>query len=159
MRMSDWIRSRNCKFALGLLLPFLCSSVSAAQSLMTVRVEEHRDVSPPLRDMIAAAPQQVPVMQEAEPVRQIPLPPGFTLLPDDPVRQRTAASVAAFAPVAGLSFAGVGQGQYGFSVTGAPPDTEGTVGATQYVQWINTSFAVFNKSTGALIAGPTAVAR
>jgi hypothetical protein len=41
-------------------------------------------------------------------------------------------------------------------VTGAPPDTEGTVGATQYVQWVNTSFAVFNKSTGTLIAGPTA---
>jgi hypothetical protein len=41
-------------------------------------------------------------------------------------------------------------------VTGAPPDTEGTVGATQYVQWVNTSFAIFDKSTGALIAGPTA---
>ena len=55
-----------------------------------------------------------------------------------------------------LSFEGLGQGQYGFSVTSAPPDTNGAVGATQYVQWVNTSFAIFNKSTGALIAGPTA---
>ena len=29
----------------------------------------------------------------------------------------------------------------------------GAVGATQYVQWVNESFAVFNKSTGAIAAG------
>src|SRR6267143_161004 len=156
MRASDWLRSRNCKFVLGLLLPFLCSSGSTAQSLMTVRVEEHRDVSAALRDMIATAPQQALVLHEAEPVRQIPLPLGLVTLPEDPVRQRTAAFATAFAPGASQSFEGLGNGQYGFSVTGAPPDTEGTVGATQYVQWVNTSFAIFNKSNGALISGPTA---
>src|SRR5437764_2792487 len=30
------------------------------------------------------------------------------------------------------------------------------MGATQYVQWVNSSFAIFNKSTGALISGPKA---
>jgi hypothetical protein len=29
------------------------------------------------------------------------------------------------------------------------------VGATQYVQWVNAEFAVFDKATGALVAGPT----
>src|SRR5207302_1151518 len=29
------------------------------------------------------------------------------------------------------------------------------VGATQYVQWVNESFAVFDKTTGALLSGPT----
>ncbi len=53
----------------------------------------------------------------------------------------------------GLNFAGVGQGDYGFSDQYAPPDTIGAVGATQYVQWVNTYFAVFNKSTGAIAAG------
>src|SRR5690242_15903959 len=38
----------------------------------------------------------------------------------------------------------------------APPDTNGAVGATQYVQWVNSAFAIYNKSTGALISGPTA---
>src|SRR5437016_7407853 len=38
----------------------------------------------------------------------------------------------------------------------APPDTNGAVGATQYVQWVNVEFAVYNKSTGALEAGPFA---
>ena len=153
--MFDWVRSLNCKFALGLWLPLLCCPVSTAQSLMTVRVEEHHDVSPPLRDLIAVAPQQTLVLHEAEPVRQIPLPPGLATLPEDPVRQRTAASVTAFAPVAGMSFEGLGNGQYGFTVQFIPPDTEGIVGASQYVQWVNASFAIFNKTTSALIAGPT----
>ena len=132
----------------------LCTSLSAfAQSHMTVRRDVHRDLSPPLRDMIKAAPQPSLVRHEAEPLRRIPLPPGLAPLEEDPVRQN---SVVPFTPVVGNSFEGLGNGQYGFSVTSAPPDTEGTVGATQYVQWVNTSFAIFNKSTGALIAGPTA---
>ena len=32
-----------------------------------------------------------------------------------------------------------------------PPDTNGRVGATQYVQWNNTSFAVFDKSRRAAL--------
>jgi hypothetical protein len=53
------------------------------------------------------------------------------------------------------SFAGVGNGDYGFAPNAAPPDTNLSVGATQVVQWVNESFAVFSK-TGALLAGPTA---
>ena len=52
------------------------------------------------------------------------------------------------------SFAGVGNGDYGFSPDAAPPDTNGAVGATQYVQWVNESFAVFDKTTHALVMGP-----
>jgi hypothetical protein len=58
--------------------------------------------------------------------------------------------------MAGLNFDGIGQGAYGFSVTSAPPDTNGAVGATQFLQWVNTSFAVFDKSAGALVYGPAA---
>jgi hypothetical protein len=61
----------------------------------------------------------------------------------------------------GLSFEGVGNTSTlncpsvaGFAV--APPDTNAAVGDTQVVQWVNTCYAVFNKSTGALIAGPFA---
>jgi hypothetical protein len=57
----------------------------------------------------------------------------------------------------GLSFAGVGQGDYGFSDQYAPPDTNGAVGATQHVQWVNTYFAVFDKKTGALTPGLGAI--
>jgi len=53
-----------------------------------------------------------------------------------------------------LGFDGLGDGVYGFSVSGSPPDPTGAVGATQYVQWVNTSYAVFDKNTGELLAGP-----
>ena len=124
-----------------------------AQSRMTVRRDVHRDVSAPLREMILHAAPPSLTRHEAEPVRHIPLPPGLTPLEEDPVRQRT---MVPFTPVVGTSFEGLGAGQYGFAVSSAPPDTNGTVGATQYVQWVNSSFAIFNKSNGALIAGPTA---
>ena len=39
----------------------------------------------------------------------------------------------------------------------APPDTNGEVGATQYVQIVNEGFQVFNKSTGASVYGPASI--
>ena len=57
-------------------------------------------------------------------------------------------------PTAGLAFEGLGDSTLGFTVRGAPPDTNGAVGLTQYVQWVNESFAVFDKATGALLYGP-----
>ena len=74
--------------------------------------------------------------------------------PDSAVQSST--SGPHVATTAGLNFAGVGQGDYGFSDDAAPPDTNGAVGATQYVQWVNESFAVFDKTSGALLKGPVA---
>lgn len=99
-----------------------------------------------------------PPLREAEPWRIIPLPAG--LKPEsepDPVLQRTTATAPTLlAPSLSKGFDGIGQGVFGFSVSVAPPDTNGAVGQTQYVQWVNLSFAVFDKATGALIKGPVA---
>src|SRR5207249_2906349 len=58
------------------------------------------------------------------------------------------------------SFDGLGNGFVGpqgpFVVNNAVPDSNGAVGDTQYVQWVNTSFAVFDKATGAVLYGPAA---
>ena len=35
-----------------------------------------------------------------------------------------------------------------------PPDTNGDVGPNHYMQWVNLSYAVYNKTTGALVLGP-----
>ncbi len=73
----------------------------------------------------------------------------------DPVVQSTALpSNGTLAP--GNNFEGLGNGFPNFSVNSAPPDTNGAVGATQYVQWVNESFAVFDKGTGNLLEGPVA---
>jgi hypothetical protein len=63
------------------------------------------------------------------------------------------ASIASAAPTVGLNFSGLSLNNTsplaGF--TYAPPDTMGDVGSTQIVQFINGGFAVYNKSTGAMI--------
>ncbi|MDQ6788787.1 MAG: hypothetical protein M3033_18450 [Acidobacteriota bacterium] len=56
-------------------------------------------------------------------------------------------------PSAGLNFDGLGAGG-GYTPNAAPPDTNGAIGATQYVQWVNEAYAVYSKTTGARLAGP-----
>ena len=51
----------------------------------------------------------------------------------------------------GIPFPGVG-------CNCAPPDTDGEVGATQYVQMVNEGYQVFNKTTGASLLGPVGIA-
>jgi hypothetical protein len=81
------------------------------------------------------------------PQRQIPSGPDQ----GDPAVQTAITTFAA--PTAGINFDGVGNGAYGYTVNSAPPDTNGAVGPNHYVQWVNTAFAVFNKS-GGLVWGP-----
>jgi hypothetical protein len=50
----------------------------------------------------------------------------------------------------GIPFPGVG-------CNCAPPDTNGAVGKTQYVQIVNEGYQVFNKSTGASLLGPNSI--
>ena len=55
----------------------------------------------------------------------------------------------------GMNFDGIGQNAFGSSKDSlSPPDTSLSVGATQVVQAVNTSYAVFNKYTGDLLYGP-----
>jgi hypothetical protein len=51
----------------------------------------------------------------------------------------------------GIPFPGVG-------CNCAPPDTNGEVGATQYVQIVNEGYQVFDKATGVSILGPSGIA-
>jgi hypothetical protein len=111
----------------------------------------NHDVSPPLRDI--ARPPQPRSIREAEPVRRLPVQLS-PVQQEDSVVQRMAGPLVGTTP--GLNFAGVGNGDYGFAPDAAPPDTNLAVGATQVVQWVNESYAVFNKSTGALVLGPVA---
>src|SRR5258707_556143 len=60
----------------------------------------------------------------------------------------------------GLNLLGVGLGFVGpagsFTVNSAPSDSNGAAGATQFVEWVNSSFAGFDKATVALVYGPAA---
>ena len=137
---------------LSLILPTL----SVAQSTVHVYRELKRDVSLPLADLARMTPAQPnpfsPRILDILPTGH-DQPAQLNAVPDAALQEQVLPSVSA---TLGLNFEGLGLGQYGFVLNYAPPDTNGAVGATQYVQWVNVDFAVFNKNTGALVAGPTA---
>ncbi len=114
------------------------------------------DVSPPLRDM-----KQMPVgVKYKREANENPKLPGSLTHKDsaDPVVQG-ASSLLAFAglnmPSPLLNFDGIFFP--GVACNCAPPDTNGEVGATQYVQMVNEGFQVFNKTTGASVLGPSGI--
>jgi hypothetical protein len=152
-----------CAAALAVLFSFPLAAQQVVGPLVFQDV--HHDVSPAVRDMptinAAGNAANAHIKHEAEPARRIPLPPGMGAAHTGPVsdaalQSSTFAATAPLAPTVNLGFDGLGNASLGFTVNSAPPDTNGAVGATQYVQWVNSSFAVFNKSTGALISGPIA---
>jgi hypothetical protein len=110
------------------------------------------DVSQPVRDLTGDSPATADGKDDKKdkPIRPLPNR-GNALNQADGALQQGAANQASATP--GLGFAGVGQGDYGFSDLYAPPDTNGAIGLTQYVQWVNTDFAVFDKATGQIAAG------
>ncbi len=73
--------------------------------------------------------------------------PGLMLLLRDPALQTSVGPTVA--TTSGANIGGVGANGY------APPDTTGAAGPTQYVQWVNVRFAVYNKSDGSLAYGPS----
>jgi hypothetical protein len=136
---------------------------SAAISKMEVAKEVQRDVLPSLKDVLIAPPTERRVREG----RGLPRPRPYTGIPQPEVVDQVVqtsikpqASSRAGGPLAptatiGRNFDGLGNGTRGFTVNSAPPDTHGAVGTTQYVQIVNgSSFAVYNKATGALVMGP-----
>ena len=123
------------------------------------------DVSRPLAQLLREAPAQ----QGIRHVMHEPLKPKLHPSMGAQLRQG-AKGMGALQPLigplisatTGLNFEGVGQvggpldcpSVVGFGVV--PPDTNAAVGDTEVVQWVNVCYAVFEKSSGALIAGPFA---
>lgn len=147
------------------LSSFTALTASAASHLSSpnhviVRSAVKHDVSPPLRSIppvhTPAAPQR--------PLLSLPsLPQGLPNSVSDHV-QHTATPRAAPSPSA--NFDGIGNGFTGpqgtFTVNSAPPDTNGAVGPQDYVQIVNTDYAVFNKdpargAVGSVRFGPVQI--
>src|SRR6184192_1984049 len=122
-------------------------STAVAQRVIVSSAIKH-DVSPAVRDLPVIARSEHE--NRAHLVKHWPHKPVVSAV--DPVVQSSATLAVATSNV--TAFAGVGNGDYGFAPNAAPPDTNGAVGATQYVQWVNESFAVFDKATGSVLNGP-----
>ena len=124
--------------------------------------EAHHDLSAPLRS-VAGTPTPPGAPHQADvPIRMPALRHGAANHLTAPVQ----GAVALTAPTASNNFDGVGAGFTGpngtFSVSSAPPDTNGAVGPQDYVQTVNTDFAVFNKdpnrgAVGSVRYGPVTI--
>jgi hypothetical protein len=115
------------------------SGVRAPEVITAVR----SDISPPLGEM--------PVMALPDGPRQIiPLMPR----PRPDIRSDAADPLAREASgpgVLGLKLNFDGQGATGRAL---PPNTNGAVGLTQYVQWVANLWNVYDKNTGTKLGGP-----
>ena len=135
--------------ALGATQYQTATALAQGRGGVTVGRDYKHDVSPPLRDI---KPVVMPPRHEHEANINPHVNTGHTDQPD-PVVQSSLSAVAMPSPILnfnGIPFPGV-------ACNCAPPDTNGEVGLTQYVQIVNEGYQVFNKSTGASVLGPVGI--
>jgi hypothetical protein len=137
---------------LAILVVGATSAMAQGRADVEVVHASTHDVSPPL-DKIPALPPQAGVSGTIpfRPTHPERTPP--TSQPDPILQSSPAATQAA---TTGANFLGLGYGLANFTVQYIPPDTNGAAGDTQFVQWVNASFAVFDKSNGSVLYGPAA---
>src|SRR5712692_3288255 len=120
------------------------------------------DVSPPMRDLPAWTAADLKQQHEANENPKVPYRHNDSA---DPVIQNSHVSMRSFvapdspnspnlpSPILnfdGIPFPGVG-------CNCAPPDTNGAVGKTQFVQIVNEGYQVFDKATGNTLLGPHSI--
>lgn len=149
---------RLLRAALGSIVAIFATGAVAADGVV-VGHAAHSDVSPPMRDILRTFPQPVPV-GDGQDVYVVPnefIKPRSAHLSEflHGLATRNAQTGPTGVPAPSTILAANG---LSLSVGGGgiPPDTNGDVSPTHFIQWINTSWAIFDKTTGARLNGPTA---
>lgn len=133
-------------------LSFTNVQAISASAEIVARDIKH-DISEPVRNF----PAETEVDRHSSPLHLVPL----FHTPDHSINARAKAGpdtalqkLQSFnVPITVNTFTGIGVGLGNFTPDAVPPDPNGAPGLTQYVQWVNSSFAVFDKATGAVAAG------
>ena len=159
------MRLNAIALTLGSFLFFSCTNGFCFQADISPRVREaaalHSDISPPLRAIAPRTDATLPRLMRRPGRMPNRRPAGHSeplsssqgqAAPGEKRALAMAAASRSFLGM-GLSFSGP-QGR--FSVDGDPPDTNGDIGPNHYVQIVNSSFAVFNRS-GTVLFGPTLI--
>ncbi len=116
---------------LGITVPL------AAQTEPDVQYPVHFDISPAMRDIVSTTqPPAGRIALAPMPVPRTPVSPQI-----DPVLQNTLGGPAS--ATKGIDFDGVGSPN---TCNCAPPDTNMAAGPNHLVQWVNTSYAVYDKA-------------
>ncbi len=107
------------------------------------------DAAHELQARKAAAGSPAIIQHKEHRVRPVPLPKRAHAPAAASAQPSTQplAHAQALSVTPGIQFEGVGKG-LNYTIEHAPPDTNGSVGPNDYVQWVNEAFAVFDKQTG-----------
>jgi hypothetical protein len=147
------VRPIQLFFSLSFLLVSVSLSFAGNPDVMKA---SHNDVSPPLSQMVVGASLNGGGSNHQTPTARAT---GAMIIhpKSDPVAAPFAGpltGVTSFLDFDGQS-AQDNRNLFGFAFV--PPDTNGAVGATQFVQMVNVTIAVYDKSSGALQLGPAAI--
>ena len=156
---------------LGVVLALFALDVPTSQSVQTQIAAQNQaagNVKPQEMTAVRTArsfhgdlrtlPYVRPVKKERPEREPPPLMPRFYQPPGKATASTSAGSttstpaITAPAPAPGLTFDGLDFANWG---GGHPPDENGDVGPTYYIQVVNTSIGVFDKATGARVAAFT----
>src|SRR5258708_3140540 len=150
--MSKILARFSALLLFGVSLGFLSApsaGAKAGKANPTLIHDVKHDVSPPLRNLSAS----VQASTAADQQQLVARPTGPTLANSqaDPVAQQLTVPLSGV--ITGLNFDGQSANDtrnlLGFAFV--PPDTNAAVGATQFVQILNVTYAVYDKETGALV--------
>jgi hypothetical protein len=118
----------------------------------TVQPAVKQDTSPALSSFPPPPPKAQAAFRKEHRVKRLPPLPTKQAAFADTALQKKAPAKLPIGPLDAIE--GIGEGLPGYQVTSFPADTTGAAGTTQYVQWVNTSLAVFDKATKQAVLGP-----
>ena len=145
----------RCSILIGFML-VATLAVTGEVDAQTVSDAVKQDVSQPLSSIPPPLPRAQAAFKKIHRVKRIPAPPALQAAGADTALQPKAAASLPIGPIEVIE--GIGEGMLvngqPYQVTSFPADTTGAVGSTQYVQWVNTSMIVFDKTTKQPVLGP-----
>ena len=140
--------TRRLPFAIYLVIGYL--GFSYAQNQIVQRVPEAKHgKSRALYAQLQSRPLAAATNQAAETenrVRLLPVPTKTKATHGVAIAVSPQGGVGDLDVIASKYFKGVGFDR-NYSVKVAPPDTNGAVGANEYVQWVNQAYGIFDKAT------------
>jgi hypothetical protein len=144
--------SRRSLLSVLLLLP----AASAFAGSPTVRSAARHDTSPPLGQLSASgrAPVSAPDREGPEPRST---GPALNSGRADVVASELAGPLAGVSTVMRFDGQSAADNRRVLGFAFVPPDTNGAVGSSQYVQMVNVTIAVYGKRDGALQLGPAPI--
>src|SRR5712692_2035455 len=156
--MSKGLASFSVPLLFGVCFGFLSASsaqAQAGQANPTLIRDVKHDVSPPLRNLAATGQASTATDQQQLVAR--PTGPARANSQPDPVAQQPTASLSGVTTVLNFDGQSANDNRNLLGFAFVPPDTNGAVGATQFVQIVNVTLAVYDKSTSAVLLGPETI--